>query len=110
MARYYKSPDNQILDITPTIPLEFYSKIMDTVAQNRKEAEVLAAKAKEDAYGISYIDKKARDIYVGDAEKLINSGIDQNYATAATMARMVGKAKQVLSPWQNVNAKHLAEA
>lgn len=110
MARYYKSPDNQILDITPTIPLEFYSKIMDTVAQNRKEAEVLAAKAKEDAYGISYIDKKARDKYVGDAEKLINSGIDQNYATAATMARMVGKAKQVLSPWQNVNAKHLAEA
>lgn len=110
MARYYKSPDNQILDITPTIPLEFYSKIMDTVAQNRKEAEVLAAKAKEDAYGISYIDKNARDKYVGDAEKLINSGIDQNYATAATMARMVGKAKQVLSPWQNVNAKHLAEA
>ena len=110
MARYYKSPDNQILDITPTIPLEFYSKIMDTVAQNRKEAEVLAAKAKEDAYGISYIDKKARDKYVGDAEKLINSGIDQNFATAATMARMVGKAKQVLSPWQNVNAKHLAEA
>ena len=110
MARYYKSPDNQILDITPTVPLEFYSKIMDTVAQNRKEAEVLAAKAKEDAYGISYIDKKARDKYVGDAEKLINSGIDQNYATAATMARMVGKAKQVLSPWQNVNAKHLAEA
>ena len=110
MARYYKSPDNQILDITPTIPLEFYSKIMDTVAQNRKEAEVLAAKAKEDAYGISYIDKNARDKYVGDAEKLINSGIDQNFATAATMARMVGKAKQVLSPWQNVNAKHLAEA
>ena len=110
MARYYKSPDNQILDITPTIPLEFYSKIMDTVAQNRKEAEVLAAKAKEDAYGISYIDKNARDKYVGEAEKLINSGIDQNYATAATMARMVGKAKQVLSPWQNVNAKHLAEA
>ena len=110
MARYYKSPDNQILDITPTIPLEFYSKIMDTVAQNRKEAEVLAAKAKEDAYGISYIDEKARNKYVGDAEKLINSGIDQNYATAATMARMVGKAKQVLSPWQNVNAKHLAEA
>ena len=83
---------------------------MDTVAQNRKEAEVLAAKAKEDAYGISYIDKNARDKYVGDAEKLINSGIDQNFATAATMARMVGKAKQVLSPWQNVNAKHLAEA
>ena len=110
MARYYKSPDNQILDITPTIPLEFYSKIMDTVAQNRKEAEVLAAKAKEDAYGISYIDKNARDKYVGEAEKLINSGIDQNFATAATMARMVGKAKQVLSPWQNVNAKHLAEA
>lgn len=110
MARYYKSPDNQILDITPTVPLEFYSKIMDTVAQNRKEAEVLAAKAKEDAYGISYIDKNARDKYVGEAEKLINSGIDQNYATAATMARMVGKAKQVLSPWQNVNAKHLAEA
>lgn len=110
MARYYKSPDNQILDITPTIPLEFYSKIMDTVAQNRKEAEVLAAKAKEDAYGISYIDEKARNKYVGDAEKLINSGIDQNFATAATMARMVGKAKQVLSPWQNVNAKHLAEA
>ena len=110
MARYYKSPDNQILDITPTIPLEFYSKIMDTVAQNRKEAEVLAAKAKEDTYGISYIDKNARDKYVGEAEKLINSGIDQNFATAATMARMVGKAKQVLSPWQNVNAKHLAEA
>ena len=107
MARYYQRPQNDIVDLTPRIPLEFYSNMINQAQQNLNQASATGAAFMTDAYGQKFIDQKTRDIFMERARAPIEQALEKDFVTPASMASAVTRASQELADWKNLNAKHL---
>lgn len=110
MARYYQSPKNDLVDLTPRIPVEFYSKLIEQAQQNLNQANATSSAFMSDAYGQKFIDEASRNKAMELAQAPLSEALDKEFVTPATIARAVGQASQAIAPWQNINAKHLEQA
>lgn len=110
MARYYNAPKNDIVDLTPKVPIEFYSKIMEQAQQNLNQANATGAAFMTDLYGIEHIDEAARNKAIAMGQEPIAQALDRDFVTPATIASAVSKASQLVNPWRNLNTKQVKEA
>ena len=110
MARYYQRPQNDIVDLTPRIPLEFYSNMINQAQQNLNQASATGAAFMSDAYGQEFIDQASRDKAMALAQDPISKALDRDFVTPATIAKAVGQASQAIAPWKNINKVHLEQA
>lgn len=110
MARYYQRPQNDIVDLTPQYPVEFYSKLMEQAQQNLNQASATGAAFMTDAYGQEFIDQASRDKAMALAQDPISKALDKDFVTPATIAKAVGQASQAIAPWKNINKVHLEQA
>ena len=107
MARYYQKPNNPIVDLTPKVPIEFYSNLMNQAQQNLNQANVTGAAFMTDAHNQKFVDQAARDRAMALGQAPIAQALERDFITPATMAKAVTQASAALTPWKNVNAKHL---
>lgn len=107
MARYYNAPKNDIVDLTPRVPIEFYSKIMEQAQQNLNQANATGAAFMTDLYGQKYIDEASRDKAISQAQQPIAQALDRDFVTPATIASAVTQAGQLAAPWKNLNQKQV---
>ena len=110
MARYYQRPNNPIVDLTPKVPIEFYSNLMNQAQQNLNQANVTGAAFMTDIYGQEVIDQAARDRAMELGKAPIEQVLDREFVTPAAMAKAVTQASAATADWRNLNAKQLKEA
>lgn len=110
MARYYQKPNNPIVDLTPKVPIEFYSNLMNQAQQNLNQANVTGAAFMTDIYGQEVIDQAARDRAMELGKAPIEQVLDREFVTPAAMAKAVAQASAATADWRNLNAKQLKEA
>ena len=110
MARYYQRPNNPIVDLTPKVPIEFYSNLMNQAQQNLNQANVTGAAFMTDIYGQEVIDQAARDKAMELGKAPIEQALDREFVTPAAMAKAVAQASAATADWRNLNAKQLKEA
>lgn len=107
MARYYQRPNNPIVDLTPKVPIEFYSNLINQAQQNLNQANVTGAAFMTDAYNQKFVDQAARDRAMALGQAPIEQALDRDFVTPAAMAKAVTQASAAMADWKNVNAKHL---
>jgi len=107
MARYYQAPKNDIVDLTPQYPVEFYANLMDKAQKNLDTANALGAQFKTDAYGREYVDEKTRDAMMAKGMQPIEEALAKQFVTPSTIAKGVSQSSAILAPYQNLNKKQL---
>lgn len=107
MARYYQRPNNPIVDLTPKIPIEFYSNLMNQAQQNLNQANVTGAAFMTDASGQEYANEAAREKALELGRTPIEQALDREFVTPAAMAKAVTQASAAIAPWKNLNKKQL---
>jgi len=107
MARYYQKPENPIVDLTPKVPVEFYSNLMNQAQQNLNQANTTGAAFMTDAYNQKFIDSAARDRAMELGRAPIEQALEKDFVTPATIAKAVTQASAAIAPWKNVNTKQM---
>ena len=109
MARYYQRPQAPIVDLTPKVPIEFYSNLINQAQQNLNQANATGAAFMTDAYNQKFVDQAARDKAMALGQAPIEQALDRDFVTPAAMAKAVTQASAAMADWKNVNTKHVEE-
>lgn len=107
MGRYYKAPENEIVDITPKIPVEFFSNLINKAAENRDKSYQSAAMYVDDLTGQEYRDKETRDKVINRAKEELNKSLDLTFPDLANIANAMVNANRYVNKWKLLNKKHV---